>query len=459
MLGRRFKRLIHAIYRWLKHASPKQRSYLIGSVLVVVGVMVVVNVMQAAYTWVSNFSPQSVVFALGADLQKDENGFTNIVLLGDGGHVRDGADLVDSIMVASLDYEKKSIALLSIPRDYHPKGYNTTRINELYRNYKNQLGEEKAFETFKEAAGKVADLDIQYYLRVDFKAFVEIIDAIDGVTVNVDQAIYDPYYPNETDDGYTVFSINSGPQHLDGETALKFVRSRKTTSDFDRAARQQKLLEAIYQKALSESTLRSPSTIKDIYNSVKENINTDLTTREMISLAEFAKYLDHSRIIRKVIHDDPGQEGGFLYTPPREEYGGAFVLIPFGENLNLIHRYAQLIFHNREVYYNPAKIAVYNATKEPGVARNVAYFLNRFGFNVVEIENEVDAAGERRYHTASFLRYNTWTEDAKGFVHPVHQATLDALKDFTVGEAGPGDASRAGVVDIEIILGDDYKVN
>ncbi len=455
---------LKALLLWLwskaKRTTKKQRSYAAAGVVIIFGVFIIYQVLFAAYTAIRNFNPQELVFALGSELKKDENGYTNIIVLGDGGHVRDGADLIDTIMVASIDYEKQAVSLFSIPRDYYVgNDFDASRINELYRNYHKQIGEAGAFNKFKEAAGQIVDLDIQYFVRLDFNAFVAIIDAVDGIEVDVTEAIDDPYYPNETDDGYTTFRISKGLQTLDGETALKYARSRKTTSDFDRARRQQQILQAINAKASDSSTIRSPKTIKKVYEAVEENINTDIELREMIALAGFAKHLDTSHIIQKQINDDPGVEGGFLYTPERKYYDGQFVLVPFGNNFDLIHSFAHLIFHNRDMYINKARIGVYNATKEPGIARNTAYFLNRFGFDIVDIDNEFDAKGEKRYYKESFIRYNTWNEDEEtGVITPVHGSTLEGLTHFIKGESVPGDEFRTPKADIEIVLGDDYEV-
>jgi len=106
------------------------------------------------------------------------------------------------------------VSLLSIPRDYYVRSeeYSSAKINELYRNNKDEYGEEGAFEVYKEVVSDIANLDIHYYARVDFSAFVEVVDALEGITVDVQEPIYDPYYPNETDDGYTVFEIDAGIQ-------------------------------------------------------------------------------------------------------------------------------------------------------------------------------------------------------------------------------------------------------
>ena len=447
----------------LSNTNKKQRSYIFGSVLVLIGLFVIIKVTTAIYHKISDFDPKNIIFSLGSELKQDTNGYTNIVLLGDGGHVREGADLIDTIMVASIDFEDQIVSLLSIPRDYYlryisDKDFAGRKINELYRDFKNELGEEDAYAAYQDVVSDLVNLDIQYYARVDFNAFVEVVDSLGGITVDVKEAIYDPYYPNETDDGFTLFEIDAGLQEMDGEIALKFVRSRKTTSDFDRAARQQQVLVAIRDKALSGDILK-PKTIKKLYQSVRDNINTNLSIREMIALASFAKNFDHDRVLMKVIHDDPGQDGGFLYTPERQYYNGQFVLVPDGNSLDLIHRYADLIFHHREVLMNPVRIEVLNATKEPGIARNTASFLVRFGFDIVNIDNLYDKDDEKKLVEKSFMRYTSWEVDKDGNVIANHQSTLDALADFVKGEAIPSDELRTDEqADISIVLGADHEV-
>ncbi len=441
--------------------TPKQRSYIMGAILVMLSIFIVGKVMVLAYNFIRGFDPKDIIFAFGSELKQDENGYTNIILLGDGGHTRDGADLIDTIMVASIDYKKNAVTLMSIPRDYYLTNVTWPgKINELYRNHKfEHETEDELFELFQDVTGEIANLDIHYYARINFNAFVEIVDSLGGITIEVKDSIYDPYYPNETDNGYTLFTVDKGIQDMDGERALKFVRSRKTTSDFDRAFRQQQVIEALREKALSKDILTSPKALKNIYNAVDSNTNTNLSIREIIALAGFGSHLDRNHLISKVLHDDPGQDGGFLYTPERDIYDGLFVLVPFGDDLELIHKYSDYIFNHREAFWNPPKIEVLNATKYSGIARNAAYQMNRFGFNIVNLDNYYDKAGEKKYLEKSIILYYDWEEDKNNNVTPTYQSTLKALESFVKASAMP--ESKGNFVpdaDISIILGDDYDV-
>ena len=436
--------------------SKKHVSYLLGFVSILIAIIIVFKVTTGIYYVINNFDIKNLALSFGTELKKDQYGYTNIVLLGDGGHERDGADLIDTVMIASLDHKNKSVSILSIPRDYYIKNkkYGHARINSFYLYNKNKLGKEKAYGIYQEILGNILDLDIQYYLRVDFNAFVEVVDSLGGITVNVKKSIYDPYYPNSTDNGYTVFEIKKGINNIDGETALKFVRSRKTTSDFDRAVRQQQVLVSLQQKALSKNVLTSPNTIKKLYKSINSNINTNMSTREMISLAAFAKKFNRKNLVTKLLHDDPSRDGGFLYTPEREQYNGQFVLIPYDSRD--IQRYAELIFYNREVYLKQAKIGIFNASKKSGTAAKTYNYLKIYGFNVVELDNYLDSDGKRVKLDKGLIRYNK-IMDPNGKVTADYGYTANALAKFIQGkvtEAGQPDSNN----DISIIIGGDYQL-
>jgi len=407
---RKIKGVLEGGMRYYREGDVKRKNRILAIFMAILGIFIVWKVMFAAYDFVADFDVKKLVFSMGSELKKDANGYVNIVLLGDGGYERDGADLVDTIMVASVDLKQNAVSLFSIPRDYYvPTVQFPGKINELYRNHKRVLTKEEAYDLFPKACGEITGLEIPYYIRVNFNAFVEVVDSLGGITVDVKEDLIDPYYPNETDNGYTLFEVHKGVQEMDGETALKFVRSRKTTSDFDRAKRQQLVIEAIREKAISKKMLTNPKALKNLYYAVIDNIDTNLTMREMISLAAIGEHMDRAKTVSKVINDDPGVEGGFLYTPERELYDGLFVLVPFGDNLNLIHRYADLIFHKRALYWDNPGIEVLSALHTEGVARNTGYQLNRYGFNIQKIDNwQGSADGEKKYADKTVIYYYNW---------------------------------------------------
>ncbi len=358
--------------------------------LIVVIIIIVVLFFYGCSSIISRIGLINVIGIFGEELMTDTYGNTNVLLLGTGGEGHDGADLTDTIIVASIDQSNKLVPMLSIPRDFYVNVEEIgggVRINRVFEMGKHQYGTEKGIELVEEVIEEITDIDIHYHVLINFSGFKEIVDSLDGVELYVDEAIYDPYYPLDGTIKYQTFSLGEGLQQLDGETALKYVRSRKTTSDFDRSKRQQKLLFAIKEKAMSKNILLNPGRIKDLYYSVNDNIETNFSIRHIIELAKISKDFSRENIVSRVITDDPTSCGGFLYVPERDFFGGAFVLIPIGNDYDFIHQYVDLIFHYPEINKTKLQFQVLNGTKTAGLAGETKAMLDRLCFDVVRFGN------------------------------------------------------------------------
>ncbi|WP_321490395.1 LCP family protein [uncultured Hyphomonas sp.] len=172
-----------------------------------------------------------------------------------------GGHLSDSIMIVSINPVRPSISVLSLPRDlYISSKVGDRKINEIYAAAQYKHGEPKGLEIVKDAISKFTGIEIHYGAVVDFALFRDSVDLLGGVDVFVPQDINDEHYPDENF-GYQTFVIRRGLQHLNGDMALKYARSRKTTSDYDRARRQQDLTLAIRQKIESNGWGRKFSEI------------------------------------------------------------------------------------------------------------------------------------------------------------------------------------------------------
>jgi LCP family protein required for cell wall assembly len=334
---------------------------------------------------------RTVFLAAGEDLLKDEKGHTNFLIMGTGGAYHDGPDLTDTIIVTSIDQEKETVSMVSIPRDFYVENeipsIPDTKINEIYYYAKKHFNNpQKGLEYLKGKIEELADLKIQYYIKVDFTGFEKIIDALGGIDINVPESIYDPYFPKEGTIYYETFSIKKGPQHMDGETALKYARSRKTSSDFDRSQRQQSIIYAIKEKALQIGTIFNKDKINELLSILKDNIETNLSVREFLTLGAIADRYPKDKIITKLIHDDPTQCGGFLYTPPKELYNNVFILIPAGGE-KYVHLYFDLITQNPLAFQENLNIQILNGTKSGGVAAETKQVLKRYCLNVSRFGN------------------------------------------------------------------------
>ncbi|MFA7245317.1 MAG: LCP family protein [Candidatus Magasanikbacteria bacterium] len=353
-----------------------------------------------------------LIFNKEVALEGSKNDRINVLLLGMGGLGHDGPYLTDTIMIASLKPSTNEVALISIPRDLgvYTANYGLRKINSL-----NSFGEVKqanmggAYAT--EIISKTFGLDIQYYLRVDFNAFEKIIDEVGGVKINVERSFTDYMYPTPNY-LYQTLVFEKGIQTLNGETALKFVRSRHGNngegSDFARAERQQKVIMALKEKILSFGVLANPVKIKNIIDTLESHITTNMTFEEMVSFGSVAKELQSQNIKNLVI--DNGINGYLVnYTDPKT---GAFMLAPNTGNFLKISDAIQNIFENDSTTANNningndtetpiqeapkldyAEVEIQNGTWQAGLATrlkeklvNEDFFVNEIGNIEVELK-------------------------------------------------------------------------
>lgn len=214
---------------------------------------------------------------------------------------------------------------------------------------------------------------------------------IGGIEIDVPKSIVDMSYP-DNNYGYQVFRINAGKQILDGKTALKYVRSRHSTSDFDRSVRQQLVLQAIRDKVFSVDTLTSPSKIQDLYDSLKEHVWTDLDVTDLGFLAVRAKDVHRDAIYATNINEScyalnmACQAGGLLYTPNRDLTAGAWTLLPQGATLTQVSKYEYItqfitkIFAQSSILSSDYRIRMYTTQSAMAQAYTLRQALIRSGY-------------------------------------------------------------------------------
>jgi LCP family protein required for cell wall assembly len=232
----------------------------------------------------------------------------------------------DTMLLFTLDRQTQTAGMLSINRDLWvkiPGGQREGKINTAHF-----LGEVEhypgggpalALETVQAAL----DIPVQYYIRLNFSAFEQLIDLIGGIDLNVAETIDDPDYP-DTGFGYAPFHIDAGWHHLDGATALQYARTRATAgSDLDRVKRQQQVILAVRDKLLSEQRL--PQLLKQLgplLSTFSGSIQTNLTPAQLQELIEFAAGIDRDKIYTVTFAADSIEE---FFTPDGQD---AIVLKP-----------------------------------------------------------------------------------------------------------------------------------
>lgn len=231
-------------------------------------------------------------------LIKSDSGVTSILVLGKGGQGHEAPDLTDSMINVFVSQNSNKISLLSIPRDIWVPEIRA-KINSTY--YWDKERGNQDYEFTRSAIEGVTGIRPSYIVVVDFNMFEDLVNALGGIEVNVENSFIDNKFPipgkeNDLCNGdrtyscrYETVAFEKGIQQMNGETALKFVRSRNAEgdegTDLARGARQQKVIEAIKNKLLSKKVLSNPKTMSQVFNSVSSNVETDMDEDSVIVLA------------------------------------------------------------------------------------------------------------------------------------------------------------------------------
>ncbi len=357
-------------------------------------------------TFVTNTS-QTLSSTFGKEMIKDEYGNINILLVWYGWEDHAGWYLADSIVVASYDTKLHSASLISLPRDLivNMSGYiNKINAAMAYKYNKTRDLEDSAL-ALAQKVWDITSLNIPYYALIDFNGFAKLIDSIWWIDITVPKRIYDNAYPgpNWT---YTVFSLNSWFQHLDWQTALKYARSRHSTSDFSRSQRQQQIIKAIMSR-VADWGMFSISTVKKLYSTYKEMVTTNVQMDELIGLLRYGKTIpllhsfgytmECSNDIRRTM-----QAACLLYPVNSEDFNGMSWLLPVGASMGKLSFYdytryfADMVAHNQWYLNEALPIHIYNATDtnyakkfayRNGISGKLAAKLRRYAFMVHSVDN------------------------------------------------------------------------
>ena len=228
----------------------------------------------------------------------------------------------DTMMLLSLDRDTNSLGILSIPRDLYVDvpGYSSLqRINSamvLGELEQPNYGPTLAMQTVQYNFG----MPIHNFIALDFQAVTDLVDALGGVDIEVPYDIVDYEYP-DMNFGYDPLILRAGLQHLDGQTALKFARTRHGDNDFERARRQQIVLYAVRDRVLNLNMLpqlvvQSPS----MFAALADNVYTGLTLDQIIQLVFTLKDIPSASIRTGVVDSN--------YTMPYTTETGQQVLVP-----------------------------------------------------------------------------------------------------------------------------------
>jgi len=240
----------------------------------------------------------------------NQSGAVNFLLLGAPGEGNDAPDLTDTILVARLDLTQNKIFLFSLPRDLLVKIPDTdsyTRLNALYALNKKNFGHE--FDDLIQKVQEITGLTLNHYVFVDLQTVRQLVDIFGGVNVLVAEDIKDTAFPGPNH-SFQTFELKAGWRYLDGETALKYMRSRHSAGgDFDRIARQQEVLQALKQKVLALH-IWDMTKLLEVYNTLSKNIKSDLTLWQIKNYWSAVKDIPGDNVIKNEISNQNLVVGG-----------------------------------------------------------------------------------------------------------------------------------------------------
>jgi LCP family protein required for cell wall assembly len=319
-------------------------------------------------------------------------GRLNVLLIGADQRPREGTFNTDTLIVASVDPKTKQVALFSLPRDTVdvplPPGkaqafYGTVpcKINSLWTTATGRPdlfpgnNRQRGFQALKDTLGYLYGIDINYYVEVNFDGFKQVVDAVGGVTINVQFPVLDDAFPGDAGKGNRRVYIPAGIQHMTGAQALVYARSRHGSIDFDRSQRQQRVLVSLKDQTNVNALLPR---LPDLVQALKAAIHTDMPVDQLPSLLRMSDGIDTANI-RSYVFSPPlyGREVinrcGDSIEPYigkiREAVRGAFSGTPINED------------RREKIAEEGARVWILNGSGELGQASQIAAFLEYQGIN------------------------------------------------------------------------------
>lgn len=302
-------------------------------------------------TW-NNLTAPAPTPDLSYVMPQKENDRLDILVLGTEGFSDANSDvggplLTDSIELFSYDKKTGKSSLVSIPRDLQVLVHDShiDKLNTVYEYGYYHSSDPLLF--VKNKFSQITGVYIDKVVVLDFNSFKEVVNSLGGIDVTLTQ----PFEENKQW-GYP-FKLPAGVNHLNGQDALYYARSRYSSTDFDRSRRQQQVMFAVKDKLLQLNYLSDPVKTFNVFNALRKDITTDIGVLDINQFLSLGKSLDFSKVTKYVISGD-----NLVYNS--KDSSGAFILLPYGGNLDKI----RTLFHN-VLYGGPLPTPVPSATVLP----------------------------------------------------------------------------------------------
>lgn len=310
----------------------------------------------------------------------------NILLLGTDDRVDEtGPARTDTMILLTLDPQASTVGMLSLTRDTWvtiPGQNMAAKINMAYsigEQNKKGTGTQLVIDTVSNFIGHPVD----YYVKINFQGFVELVDLIGGIDIIVPKTIHDEEYPT-ANYGVETFHLEQGLQQLDGETALKYARTRHVDDDYGRARRQQDVIRAVLDKVTRADMIASllPQAWK-LVSTMRSSIETNMPIALQLELAGYMRDASLREIRQEVIDDRFGtindsSDAGWILIPDRDKVRAA-----------VDRFFSPSLAADPTASVDPhwVRIEILNGTGEWGIAARTRDLLQKQGWQVVSIDD------------------------------------------------------------------------
>lgn len=406
-------------------------------------------------------------FLNATKLKGEDKGRVNFLLAGvstdDPGH--GGANLTDSIMLVSVDTVNKKAFMLSVPRDLwvDVPSYGHSKINAANAYGDNDEYTQPGYPNggmglLEQVLAENFQLPIHYYAKINYAAFKDAVNAVDGISVNIESSdprgLYDPNI-SKADNG--PLKLSNGVQKLDGQTALNLARARGDPpgdgrypygferSDFDRTEHQRMMLLALKDKVTSGSVITNPLKIGELFDVVGKNMKTDLQPSEVRRIYDLSKQIKSTAIQSLSLNDANGVNLLASYRTP----DGASALIPAAgvDNFATINAYIKKAMSSDAVVQEGAKVVILNGGDLTGLATKYSNVLTNKGLTVAAVGDSARTEG------ASVIIDQTTASNSK----PGTKARLQQLFPGSTAKTQTTAQSSYPTADFIVILGTNQK--
>jgi LCP family protein required for cell wall assembly len=392
-------------------------------------------------------------------LNGENTGRVNILLAGDSADDPNhaGADLTDSIMILSINTKNHTGFMLSVPRDLWVEvpGMSDQKINAAndMTNFSQPGYPSGGMGQLQEIVQTDLGIPIDYYALIDYSAFKDAVDAVNGITVDIQSPD-----PRGLYDAYTNLKLPNGEVTLDGQQALDLARARGDDadgdvsygfpqSDYNRTQHQRQMLVALGQKAGTVGVLANPIKVTRLFDAFGDNVQTNLNLQDALRFVQITKAMNVSKL-QSLTYTDSGTNP--LLTPYTDPSSGAEALAPSAgvDDFSQLQQYYQQLTSSNPVVREAPTVVVLNGSKVIGLAHKEETALQADGFNVVAV---ADANGE---YPGTMIVDNSSGQkpNSKGVLQHLYPGTT------VTSDTGSTEAQEAKgyTADFVVILGDNW---